>query len=488
MASIHSSFRPSFHFTAPYGWLNDPNGLVYDGRNYHLFYQFNPYGCMWNSMHWGHAVSPDMFHWIDLPIALTPEMPYEMHAQGGCFSGSAIYDAKEKEMRLYYTGSVPTTPEQQSQNLAISKDSVHFTKYAQNPIIPQHPPKIASREFRDPKVFLHDNTWYMVVASCTGDQNDGGDGRILLYSSSDGLSWAYKSVLFASNGEYGSMFECPDFFFLDGKWVLIFSPMYMPGYLQCIWLVGSMDFETGIFTKENQGQLDYGHDHYAPQTFTGASGERNAIAWMGSWPWMPWFSGYGDTESEGYRGCMSVPRRYMLNAENELCSLPVDTLTTLYNTAIKGENILFNNEAITLAAPTDNQYIFSVTISANAETSFELSFMGGEVSLTSTIANSEFIFCSNRNPNVRSCPIELIDDHITLQVVVDHSTIEIFSETGKYVFSSLVFPKKESTEISISSSSEAFCKLESFSLHTIKSAMPPIQQRQLVWKETLENS
>lgn len=486
MSSISPIFRPKFHFTAPYGWLNDPNGLVYDGKNYHLFYQSNPYGCDWNSMHWGHAVSPDMFHWIDLPIALTPEFPYEKHSQGGCFSGSAIYNAAKKEMFLFYTGSVPSSAAQQSQNLAISKNGVHFEKYTQNPIIPQHPPEIASREFRDPKVFIHDDIWYMVVASCIGDQNDGGDGRILLYSSPDGFSWDYKSILFASNGKYGSMFECPDFFFLDGKWVLIFSPMYMPGYLQCIWLVGSMDFETGVFTSENEGKLDYGYDHYAPQTFEGVNGERNSIAWMSSWPWMPWFNGYGPTEPEGYRGCMSLPRKYTLNAENELCSLPVSTLPNLYESSLQSSDISISETACVLSSPASNQYALSLLLNADETSSFTLTLMGGEVSIFFDMAKNEFVFTRNHDETGRICPLEVIDGTVSLQIIVDQSTVEIFSKTGKYAFSAMVYPGKENTEISAFSAE--ICTLKDFTLHTIKASMPPIKQRQQVWKETFESN
>jgi len=150
--------RMKYHFEPQSGWMNDPNGLVYFRGQYHAFFQHNPYDTKWGPMHWGHAVSDDLLTWKELPIALTPDMPYENG--GGCFSGSAV--VKDDLLYLFYTSVSKEFG--QTQSLATSADGIHFQKYEQNPIIRSFPPD-GSKEFRDPKVTLINGIYYMVVGS-----------------------------------------------------------------------------------------------------------------------------------------------------------------------------------------------------------------------------------------------------------------------------------------------------------------------------------
>ena len=168
--------RQNYHFMAQTGWINDPNGLIYYKGRYHLFFQYNPYYGFWDYMHWGHAVSEDLVHWEYLPLALAPSESYDDHMRGGCFSGSAIeHDGK---LFLMYTGTKNDgNGFEQSQCIAYSEDGIHFEKYEGNPVITA-PPNVPKDFFRDPKVWKHDEKYYMI---CGARKND--FAHALLYCS-----------------------------------------------------------------------------------------------------------------------------------------------------------------------------------------------------------------------------------------------------------------------------------------------------------------
>ena len=170
--------RLRYHFEPKKGWMNDPNGLVWFRGQYHAFFQHNPYDTVWGPMHWGHAVSSDLLHWEELPIALYPDQPYENG--GGCFSGSAI--VKDDRLYLFYTSVSKTA---QTQSVAMSDDGIHFYKYEGNPVIASCPE--GHKNFRDPKVSRIDGTYYMV----TGSGNSRA-GQVLLFESEDLLHWEYR--------------------------------------------------------------------------------------------------------------------------------------------------------------------------------------------------------------------------------------------------------------------------------------------------------
>ena len=217
-SETEGKWRQRYHFTPPVSWMNDPNGLVYYKGLYHLFYQYNPKSCKWDSMHWGHAVSEDMIHWKDMPVALKPDQEYDCHPEGGCFSGSAV--EKDGVLFLFYTATTQIDGVvHQTQCIATSKDGMTFEKYPNNPVI-KEPPQGFSNDFRDPKVFKHNGKWYMVVGGCIGSATFDGDGRICLYESDDLYNWKYKGNVLESNGKLGTMMECPDMFELNGKWVV----------------------------------------------------------------------------------------------------------------------------------------------------------------------------------------------------------------------------------------------------------------------------
>lgn len=283
--SVNQYFRPQVHFTAPIGWINDPNGLVYFQGAYHLFYQFYPYDSVWGPMHWGHARSTDLIHWEHLPVALAPDMPYD---KDGCFSGSAI--VKDDTLWLMYTGNVMAEDGtgHQIQNMAFSKDGIHFEKLATNPVLTGDdlPAGYSKPDFRDPKVFEKDGIYYSVIVSQHVDKV----GAVLLFKSADLKKWEFASVFLKGLPEQGFMWECPDYFHLDGKDVLILSPMNFQksnydyaNINSSVVMTGTVDWDKLEFQMETVKEIDHGQDFYAPQTLVDPQDRRIMIAWQQMW-------------------------------------------------------------------------------------------------------------------------------------------------------------------------------------------------------------
>jgi len=258
--------RLQHHFEPRRGWMNDPNGLAFFQEQHHAFFQHNPYGPIWNAMYWGHAVSGDLLHWEEQPLALVPDQWYEN--RGGCWSGSAV--VKDDRLYLFYTGVSDELG--QAQCVAWSDDGQHFEKYRHNPVIRQAPN--GSADFRDPKVTKIGDTYYMVVGS-----GKDGVGCILLYRSKDLLAWDYAGVLL-EGAQYGRVCECPDFFPLGDGFVLMFSQMNRP-LRSTMFLYGDFDGET--FTPQAECTPIIGPHFYAPQSFLDGKGRRVVIGWLYSW-------------------------------------------------------------------------------------------------------------------------------------------------------------------------------------------------------------
>lgn len=313
--------RQKYHFMTETGWLNDPNGLIYYKGKYHFFYQYNPYSGFWNCMHWGHAISDDMIHWEYLPIALAPSEWYDDHEKGGCFSGSAIeHDGK---LFLMYTGTTNIgNGFEQVQCIAYSEDGVHFEKYEGNPVL-RAPEGIPTDFFRDPKVWKHEGCFYMVCGA-----NHEGMAQALLYRSKDMFHWEFFSVLAESRGEWGYMWECPDFYPLGDKYVLMFSPMGGKERTS-VYLVGDFDYRTGKFYSVISGELDWGFDFYAPQSFLAPDGRRIIVGWGNCWDWMPFWKDWGPTYREGWCGFFNIPRTVELAEDNTLIVKPIEELQKL---------------------------------------------------------------------------------------------------------------------------------------------------------------
>lgn len=334
--------RQHYHFMPQTGWLNDPNGLIYFREKYHFFFQHNPYNGFWDSMHWGHAVSDDMLHWEYLPLALAPSEIYDKHQRGGCFSGSAIeHDGK---LFLMFTG---TTNEgkgfEQTQCIAYSEDGIHFEKYEGNPVLTA-PEGVPTDMFRDPKVWKHEDTYYMVCGASRDNK-----GQALLYQSKDMFHWTFFNVLAESRGEWGYMWECPDFYPVGDKYVLMFSPMGS-GEHTSVYLVGDFDYETGKFNYHVTSEIDWGFDFYAPQSFLAPDGRRIIVGWANGWEWMPLWKDWGPTYKEGWCGFFNIPREVCMMEDGTLQFIPIAEVKNLRNNPKQIEMFVVTEEETELTA------------------------------------------------------------------------------------------------------------------------------------------
>ncbi|WP_077610286.1 glycoside hydrolase family 32 protein [Clostridium sp. Marseille-P2415] len=334
--------RQHYHFMPQTGWLNDPNGLIYFRGKYHFFFQHNPYSAFWDSMHWGHAVSDDMLHWEYLPLALVPSETYDNHQRGGCFSGSAVeHDGK---LFLMFTG---TTNEgkgfEQTQCIAYSEDGIHFEKYEGNPVLTA-PEGIPADQFRDPKVWKHGDTYYMVCGASRDNR-----AQALLYRSKDMFHWTFFNVLAESRGEWGHMWECPDFYPMGDKYVLTFSPMGA-GEHTSVYLVGDFDYETGKFNYYISGEIDWGFDYYAPQSFLAPDGRRIIVGWANEWEWMPLWKDWGPTYKEGWCGSFNIPREVRMMEDGTLQFLPIAEVETMREYSKQKDVLVVTEKETELAA------------------------------------------------------------------------------------------------------------------------------------------
>lgn len=295
--------RPIYHFRPPAQWMNDPNGTIFHNGYYHVFYQHNPFADTWGHMHWGHARSKDLVHWEHLPIALWPS---EDKGEAHVFSGCAAINGDGVPM-LFYTsvaGGENKRPNQQWAAIG-DEDLIKWEKHPKNPILDvKSLPFEIGPDWRDPFIFKTDNRTFMVVGADTKDE------AIIPIFEADTPQldkWTYRGILYRQPKDNVQFFECPNFFPLDGKWVLIYSP-YKP--LQ--YLIGSFDANACAFAPENGGTLDFG-SFYASNVFQGTGTQPTVL--------VGWIRGF--TEGLGWNGCMSVPRRLSIGEDGYLRQIPV---------------------------------------------------------------------------------------------------------------------------------------------------------------------
>ncbi len=317
----HDPQRPQYHFLPPSGWMNDPNGLIQWQGTYHLFYQYNPAGAVHRAIHWGHAVSADLVHWADRPLALAPT-PGGPDADG-CFSGCAVDDGGVPT--ILYTGV--RGPAQRPCLAVGSPDLRTWVKDPANPVIPEPPPDLDLVAFRDHTVWREDGLWYQAIGS--GIRGRG--GAALLYRSPDLRRWEYRGPLAVGAAANrtppwtGTMWECPDFFVLDDRHVLVVSvwddgDLYYP-----IAMVGAYAGER--FTPATTRRLDFGRSFYAPQSMRDAAGRRLM------WGWLREGWDAAAQRAAGWSGVMSLPRVLTLGPGDTVETRPAPELAALRGAA-----------------------------------------------------------------------------------------------------------------------------------------------------------
>ncbi len=423
--------RQNYHFMAEAGWINDPNGLIYFNGKYHFFYQYNPYDSYWGEMYWGHAVSDDMLHWEYLPIALAPSETYDSHKKGGCFSGSAI--EHNGMLYLFYTGTANYgNGFIQTQCMAYSSDGIHFEKYEQNPIISEPPEGFERENFRDPKVWKKNGIFYLV---CGGKKNN--LASALLYKSADLKNWEFVNVLAESRGELGTMWECPDFYEIGNKHVLMFSPMGLHERTK-LYLVGDMDYETGKFTYSTIGEIDWGFDFYAAQSFLDHQGRRIIVSWANAWDWMPWWKDWGPTFKEGWCGSFNIPREVVLCGDNTLQFIPIKEVEAIRSHEIVNRDIKVQHGIYKIETANGHSFEMQMEIELQKTTAerFEIILRNDGVRQLKIIFDlkQQMLYVDRNNADGWSegcsrSPLIMKDKKlIKIHALIDKSSVELFTD------------------------------------------------------------
>lgn len=445
--SNREKFRPAYHFSPLYGWMNDPNGMVYKDGVYHLFYQYNPYGSTWGNMHWGHATTEDLVNWKHQPVAIAPD------DLGTIFSGSCVVDKNNTSgfghnaIVAFYTSA----GERQTQSIAYSIDNgKSFIKYSGNPVVTSE-----IRDFRDPKVIWHEPTqkWVMIIAASQEMQ---------FFTSSDLKDWKLESAFGHGHGEHGGVWECPDLIELpiegtnNKKWVLLcnINPGGPFGGSATQYFIGHFDGKT--FTNDSPEAtkwMDWGKDHYATVTWSNAPDNRSiAIAWMSNWQYA------NNVPTTQYRSANSVPRDLSLYQQNNdlfLKSAPSEELEAMRGKAAKKRSFKVSRDYnIDRLLPTNSgQYEVVLNIkNRDAEfIGFKLfNSQGEEVDICLNMIEKQATMDRTRSgavgfskdfPIVTIAPIDGKEE-IELRLYVDNSSVELFGNGGEYVMTNLVFPSE----------------------------------------------
>ena len=440
-------YRPAYHFTPVYGWMNDPNGMVYLDGEYHLFYQYNPFGAMWGNMHWGHAVSTDLTSWTYLPVAIGPD------SLGAIFSGSAVIDKYntagfgENAMVAIYTSAGKV----QTQSIAYSTDKGRtFTKYDKNPVIAN--PDIP--DFRDPKVFWHkeSNQWVMALAT---------KQTITFYGSPNLKEWSRLSEFGEGIGDHGGVWECPDLFPLSyngkTKWVLLVSinPGGPNGGSATQYFVG--DFDGKTFKPDALPYplwIDYGRDNYAGVTWSNipeADGRRIFIGWMSNWDYA------NQVPTKYFRSANTVPRELKLASNGNhliLISYPVKEINALKNkeknliddVTVKAEyrieKLLSVNEGtyeIEFTLQPENTDIFGFSLENTKNEKIEVKFDKAAKQIILDRRTSGLSAFKDNFASEMKAPLTAGKEY-RIRLLVDKASVELFVNEGETVMTSIFFP------------------------------------------------
>jgi len=449
-SEVNPRWYPVYHIAAPYGWVNDPNGFSFFRGEYHFFYQHYPYDTQWGPMHWGHVVSKDLAHWRHLPVALAPDQPYDVDYTGGCFSGSAI--EKDGKLYLIYTAHHETKngKRDETQALAVSSDGIHFEKSKKNPIIrvPQGN-DFSAVDFRDPKVWEHGGKYYLIVGTKTTDNPS--LGEIMFFESKDLENWTYRGIAAKSkNADEGFMWECPNFAEVDGKDVLILSPMLNDNGKEAhkvVYTIGKMDYQAGKLSHGGFDLLDYGFDFYAPQVMQAPDGRCLMIGWMDTWD----IDIVEKTSGDGWACMMTVPRELHIK-NGKIISTPVKELESL-----RGQGTTYQNCTLTSAQSLNNirgsvgELLLNVDTATSKSFKIKLRCSATEETVLS-YDNATGIFSVNRDKSGQgaggtSQAKITPTSNLKIQIFLDKSSVEVFLNDGEAVLSNRIYPRESSQDI-----------------------------------------
>ena len=410
-------FRPQYHHTPAYGWMNDPNGMFYKDGVYHLYYQYNPYGSMWENMTWGHSTSRDLIHWEAQPLAIEPD------ALGDIFSGSCVVDKKNNQVVAFYTSAGKA----QVQSMAISKDNGQtFEKYAANPVLVS-----TEEDFRDPKAFWNPEIqrWNLILAA-------GQEMRI--YSSKDLKEWQYESSFGKELGCHDGVWECPDLMKLQvrgtdkQKWLLIcnINPGGPFGGSATQYFVGDFDGQHFNCEHKDTRWMDYGKDHYATVTFDNApDGRKIALAWMSNWQYA------NQVPTKQFRSANSVPRDLDLFEYNGQTYCGVTPSKELLS--LRGKETKKLPQACEIVVDVKGSTDITLSNGIGEQVVMRYDAAKHTFSMDRTRSYASF---SEAFPCVTTAPT--YGDIKQLRIFVDNSSIEVFDAEGRMAMTNLVFPQE----------------------------------------------
>ena len=437
-------WRPVYHFAPQWGWMNDPNGMVYKDGEYHLFYQYNPYGSRWGNMNWGHAISRDLVSWEHMPVAISPD------GLGTIFSGSAVVDKNNTSgfgagaIVAFYTQASA----RQMQSIAYSTDNGRtFKKYAGNPVLTGE-----VVDFRDPKVSWNESTQKWILTLAVGQE-------VRFYSSPNLKDWTYESNFGEGQGSHGGVWECPDLFELpvagtnQKKWVLIvnINPGGPFGGSATQYFVGSFDGHKFVNESPKATKwMDFGKDHYATVTWSNAPQNRViALAWMSNWQYA------NEVPTMQYRSSNSVPRDLQLfvkDGETYMQSAPSPELLALRKSKVMSKSFSVGKEYVIEKLMDNNVGTYEVLMTVRQKKQGTLSFrlmngQGEEIEYKLDMAKRE-LTCIRDKSGVAGFSKDFITPTVTqvdggdlqLRFLVDRSSVEAFVNDGRFVMTNLVFP------------------------------------------------
>lgn len=441
-----NTWSNNFHIEMPFGLINDPNGLSYYDNKFHIFYQWNPFGCDHKTKHWGVVTTNDFLNFSKPKLILKPD---EWFDKDGCYSGSGLVG--NNELRLYYTGNVRgENGERESyQCLAIYNEEGKVEKKG---VVIEKQPEGYTAHFRDPYIFSENNVYYMIL----GVQNEELKGRVLIYSSKDSLKWELLGELKTTMEDFGYMWECPNMVKLkDDKYAFIFSPqglkkdeyknknLYQSGYV-----IGNLKLDKCEFEDHSEfKELDRGFDFYAPQVFN-HDGKNIMIGWIG----MPDKGEDYPTERYGWKHSLTIPR--VLTYKDEvLYQEPIEDMKNLRKEKIVSISNLSCKEQVMNFHKCGIEIKLNLELKKSSNVYIRFKFNDEYILLT---YNKENEVCkidrSNMNfggKGIRRFKLKTSEE-LKLNVFIDNSIMEIFFQDGEEVTTFVYFPKEEKLELQIS--------------------------------------
>lgn len=480
-AAYDERYRPQFHFSPRINWTNDPCGLVYAFGKYHLFFQHNPFANVWGHMSWGHASSPDLLHWKQLPVAI-PDDP-----KAAIFTGSSVFDGSNtsglcasKEhgciVSIYtgYTAKSATSAEKQTQNLAVSQDGLTWTKYASNPVL-----DLGRADTRDPKVFWYapEKKWVMVIVQAD-------DKKVRLFTSQNLRQWRPLSE-FGPQGATGGVWECPDLYRLPvegqpGKmrWILKIglNPGGIAGGSGEQYFIGNFD-GTSFIPDEPNGRIhwfDYGRDCYCALTFNNEPNPLHprVIGWMNNWQYA------ADVPTSPWRGQMTLPREITLASVNgslQLRQQPIEELRSLRRQEFEysGNAPAELNRQLSSWPDRSETFELEASIDPGAASRLEWKLLseGSDATVVGFDRAAKQLYVdrsksgvtdfNKKFPSKTVAPLDLQPGTaLTLHIFVDRSSVEVFAQDGAVAMTNLVYPKPGSTGISFDTAGAALAHMQ----------------------------